>query len=110
MPEDLIVLQFLEVFSVFGNRRDWSYSWSIPVAIAFVLSVALELWLFRKRKKKENFWIIVGVVLAIIFCEYGYQATPGFEAFLFAFAECIFLFSLLGTVCGVVIGLILRKA
>lgn len=60
MPEDLIVLQFLEVFSVFGNRRDWSYSWSIPVAIAFVLSVALELWLFRKRKKKENFWIIVG--------------------------------------------------
>ena len=61
MPEDLIVLQFLEVFSVFGNRRDWSYSWSIPVAIAFVLSVALELWLFRKRKKKERIRVLVAI-------------------------------------------------
>ena len=110
MPEDLIILQFLDIFSDFGNWKDWSDSWSIPAAITFVLSVALELWLLRKRKKRANFWIIVGVVLAVIFCEYGYQATPGFEAFLFAFAECIFLFSLLGTVCGVVIGLILRKA
>lgn len=109
MPEDLIILQFLDIFSDFGNWKDWSDSWSIPAAITFVLSVALELWLLRKRKKRANFWIIVGVILAVIFCEYGYQATSGFEAFIFAFAEFILLFALLGTVCGAVIGLILRK-
>ena len=109
MPEDLIILQFLDIFSDFGNLGDWNDSWSVPVVIAFVLSVALEFWLLRKRKKKANFWIIVGVVLAVIFCEYGYQATPGFEAFLFAFAEFILLLALLGTVCGAVIGLIFRK-
>ena len=109
MPEDLIILQFLNIFSDFGNLGDWNDSWSVPVVIAFVLSVALEFWLLRKRKKKANFWIIVGVVLAVIFCEYGYQATPGFEAFLFAFAEFILLLALLGTVCGAVIGLIFRK-
>ena len=109
MPEDLIILQFLDIFSDFGNLGDWNDSWSVPVVIAFVLSVALEFWLLRKRKKKANFWIIVGMVLAVIFCEYGYQATPGFEAFLFAFAEFILLFALLGTVCGAVIGLIFRK-
>ena len=110
MPEDLIILQFLDIFSDFGNLGDWNDSWSVPVVIAFVLSVALEFWLLRKRKKKANFWIIVGVVLAIIFCEYGYQATPGFEAFIFAFAEFILLFALLGTACGAVIGFILRQA
>lgn len=52
----------------------------------------------------------MGVVLAIIFCEYGYQATPGFEAFIFTFAEFILLFALLGTACGAVIGFILRQA
>ena len=109
MPEDLIILQFLDIFSDFGNLGDWNDSWSVPVVIAFVLSVALEFWLLRKRKKKANFWIIVGVVLAAIFCDYGYQATPGFEAFLFAFAEFILLLALLGTVCGAVIGLIFRK-
>ena len=31
----------------------------------------------------------------MIFCEYGYQATPGFEAFIFTFAEFILLFALL---------------
>ena len=77
MPEDLIILQFLDIFSDFGNLGDWNDSWSVPVVIAFVLSVALEFWLLRKRKKKANFWIIVGVILAVIFCEYGYQATPG---------------------------------
>ena len=110
MPEDLIILQFLDIFSDFGNWKDWSDSWSVPAAIAFVLSVALEFWLLRKRKKKANFWIIVGVVLAVIFCEYGYQATPGFEAFIFTFAEFILLFALLGTACGAVIGFILRQA
>ena len=45
MPEDLIIFQFWEIFLDFGNWRDWSYSWSIPAAIAFVLSAALELWL-----------------------------------------------------------------
>ena len=110
MPEDLIILQFLDIFSDFGNWKDWSDSWSIPAAITFVLSVALELWLLRKRKKRANFWIIVGVILAVIFCEYGYQATSGFEAFIFTFAEFILLFALLGTACGAVIGFILRQA
>ena len=109
MPEDLIILQFLDIFSDFGNWKDWSDSWIIPAAITFVLSVALGLWLLRRRRQRANFWIIVGVILAVIFCEYGYQATPGFEAFLFTFAEFILLFALLGTVCGAVIGLILRK-
>ena len=107
MPEDLIILQFLKVFSDFENWRDWSYFWSIPAVIAFVLSVALEVWLLRTRKKKANLFLL-GMVLAVIFCEYGYQATPGFEAFFFAMAEMVILFALLGTACGAVIDLIWR--
>ena len=109
MPEDLIILQLLEIFSDFRNWKNWSDSRSIPAAIAFFLGVSLELWLLRNRKKKANFWMIVGAVLAVIFCEYGYQATPGFEAFAFALADMVILFALLGTVCGAVIDLIWRK-
>lgn len=106
MPEDLIIFQFLTIFLAVWN---WSYSWSIPAAIAFVLAVVLELWLLRKRKKKANGFIILGAVLIVIICEYGYQATPGFDAFIFAITEIVILFALLGAVCGALIGLIWMK-
>lgn len=109
MSEDLIILQFLKAFSDSESWRYWSHSWIISVVIAFVLSVAFELWLFQKRKKKANICIILAAVLMVIFCEYGYQTTPGFDAFIFALAEMVFLSALLDIGCGALIGLILTK-
>ena len=106
MPEDLIIFQFLEQLPL---CLAWDYAWSVPAAVAFVLSAGLELRLLRKRKRRANLCVLLGAVLLVIFCEYGYQAVPGFDAFIFALAEMVLLSALLGAGCGALAGLIWTK-
>lgn len=101
MPEDLAVLQFLEVFPVFFRWEEFfDDSWGLPSAAAILLGAVLQFRLLKSGKRTPSIWLPLTVVLAAIFCEYGYQATPGFDAFIFALAEIVLLFSLVGMALG----------
>lgn len=105
MPDDLLLFEFFSMLPVFW---EWDILWRIGSILAFLMGIGFEISMIRGNKKRKLLALLI-IILIVVFCEWMYQATPGFDAFLFAIAEVFLLFMLAGMALGTVIGWIWRR-
>lgn len=107
MPNDLVIF---ELFSILPAFCGWDILWRNGSIIAFLIGIVFEIHMIRGSKKRMNLFALLIIILIVVFCECMYQATPGFDAVIFAMAELLLLFILAGMALGAVIGLFCSKA